>query len=159
MKFINTKLNLKIDIDDGLIYRLIQFGKKHYPKEYGGILVGRYVDSDSMVLIEETVLPKKYKSSQYVFERGAEGLRKSLTKLFRNEPSLIYVGEWHTHPDGQPIPSSTDLEAMKEIVNHAEVFIKNPLLLIIVITNKKFDFKFHVFHNNNIYGYQKEGGS
>lgn len=118
--------------------------------------MGRYVNDNKEVLIEETVLPKKFRSSAFSFERGVEGLRKLLRDFFEQSPSLIYVGEWHTHPDGMPIPSSTDSSALRTIAAHEEVSIENPILLIIGVRSDAYEIGFHVLHKNNIYGYEKE---
>lgn len=136
--------------------KLCRLGSEHYPKEYGGLFVGRYVNDNKEVLIEETVLPKKFRSSAFSFERGVEGLRKLLRDFFEQSPSLIYVGEWHTHPDGMPIPSSTDSSALRTIAAHEEVSIENPILLIIGVRSDAYEIGFHVLHQNNIYGYEKE---
>jgi integrative and conjugative element protein (TIGR02256 family) len=137
--------------------KLFRLGSKYYPKEYGGLFVGRYVNDYTEVIIEDTVLPKKFKSSAISFERGVQGLRTILQKFFNRAPSLIYVGEWHTHPDGKPIPSSTDSTALRTIAVHDEVFIENPILLIIGVSNDDYEIGFHVLYKNNIYGYEKEG--
>jgi integrative and conjugative element protein (TIGR02256 family) len=125
--------------------------------EFGGLLIGRYVDNKKMVIIEDTVLPKKYKSSKYSFERGVTGLRKVLKIFFTKSPSLIYVGEWHTHPDNPAIPSVTDINALKQIANHNEVFIDNPILLIIRIGKKDYELGFYVLYENKICNYKQEG--
>jgi len=157
LKFVCQHIGLSIVIDDKLVNQLCRLGSDHYPKEYGGLLVGRYVNDSKELIIEETVLPKKFKSSVVSFERGVEGLRKTLKSFFDRSPSLIYVGEWHTHPDGMPIPSPTDSSALRTIVAHHEVSIENPVLLIIVVSSKNYEVGFHVLYKNNIYGYEKEG--
>lgn len=156
MKFICQHIGLSIVIDDKLVDQLCRLGSDHYPKEYGGLLVGRYVNDNKEVLIEQTVLPKKFKSSAFSFERGVEGLRNILAGLFRKNPSLIYVGEWHTHPDGRPVPSSTDSSALRTIAEHKDVFIKNPLLLIIGVSSTGYELGFYVLHKNEVHSYELE---
>ena len=156
MNFTSRDIGLKIEMSDTLIDQLLKLGRKHYPMEFGGLLIGRYVDTNKMVIIEDTVLPKKYKSSKYSFERGVAGLRKVLKVFFTKSPSLIYVGEWHTHPDNPAIPSITDINALKQIANHNEVFIDNPILLIIRIGKKDYELGFYVLYENKIYKYKQE---
>jgi len=156
LKFICTDIGLSIEVKKSLIDQLHQLGLKYYPKEYGGLLIGRYVDNNKTVLIEETVLPKQFKSSSFSFERNLNGLKRTLTSFFKKSPSLIYVGEWHTHPNGTPYPSMTDSSALRTIVEHDEVFITNPVLLIIGINPTHYELGFHVLYDNKIYQYEKE---
>lgn len=113
---------------------------RHYPKEFGGILIGHYSEDMKICYVVDTIIPKKYKSAKYSFERGKEGLEKELKTFYEGKPRLIYVGEWHTHPDMMPEPSETDKQALKEISNHNEVNIANPLLLILSNTKTGFTY-------------------
>ncbi len=156
MKFTNDDIELSIEVDAKLMTKLANTAKKKLPNEYGGILIGKYSSDQKTVLIEDTILPKKYTSSAVSFNRGIEGLKDQLTKHFTSEANLIYVGEWHTHPNGRPIPSGTDRIAMAEIARHDQVFIKNPILLIIGLTKTKADFKFYVFYKQTLYDYKEK---
>lgn len=156
MKLLNKELELYAYIEDDLVDRLCQYGIDHYPAEYGGLLMGYYSGDCKEVYVKETVLPKKYTSSKYFFERGIMGLKDALMRLFKQQPSLIYIGEWHTHPDNPPIPSITDLLAMKQIIAHEKVNISNPILLIVGISNNKFELGFYVQFKNKIFKFEKE---
>lgn len=156
MRYKCKDIGLSIVIDDKLMAKLFRLGSKYYPKEYGGLFVGRYVNDNTEVIIEDTVLPKKFKSSAISFERGVQGLRAILQRFFNKAPSLIYVGEWHTHPNGQPIPSATDSSALRAIAAHYEVAITNPILLIIGIRNGHHELAFYVLYQNKIHRYEME---
>lgn len=150
----NNKIGLGIEIRDELIEEIHHAGIKYYPNEFGGLLIGYYSEDKKTVVIEETILPKKYKSSRYNFERGSDGLKKKLEEFYSKDPSLIYVGEWHTHPDSLPIPSSTDLIAILGIINCETVLIKNPVLLIMGIDKEKYDLGFYVYFENKMCKYE-----
>lgn len=149
------RIGLTIEISDSLISYIYETGKDHYPNEFGGLLVGQYSEGQQLCIISETILPLEYKSSKYSFERGRVGLMERLKKFYDASPSLIYVGEWHTHPDNPAVPSSTDLAALDEIVRHHEVYITNPILLIISITRSDCKPVFYVPHRNKIYSYKE----
>ena len=153
MKLTNTDIGLSIDIGDKLINELIETGRQHYPNEFVGLLIGYYSNDIKTVHIQKTLLPKKYKSSKYSFERGSKGLRTKLEKLYRKTPSLVYVGEWHTHPDNPAVPSGVDASALREIVDNENVAIANPILLIISICKKFEQLCFYVYFKNKIYKY------
>ncbi len=156
MKLKNSEIGLAINIADELIKQLYHFGSLHYPKEFGGLLMGYYSQDFKTVLITDTVLPKRYASSKYFFERGINGLKKTLKLLFKKDPSIIYVGEWHTHPDNPPIPSLTDRIAMNEIVQHEKVAINSPILLIMSIREGMYELVFYVYFKNKFYKYEEE---
>ncbi|MBL7933132.1 MAG: Mov34/MPN/PAD-1 family protein [Bacteroidia bacterium] len=127
---------------------------RHYPKEFGGLLIGRYSHDKKTCYVTDTILPKKYSSSRSTFERGKEGLKKKLVEFYNNDPPLIYIGEWHTHPDSKPEPSETDKQAMQEISEHENVTIQNPILLIIGVNKQRYEPKFYLSLNNKLYEYE-----
>lgn len=147
-------MGLDIEVNQVLLDELYRAGMKHYPKEFGGLLVGYYSDDFKTCFVETTILPKKYKSSRYFFERGKERLKSNLTKYFNSVPRLIYVGEWHTHPDGVPSPSGTDMKAMIEIGESPSVNILNPLLFILGINPSKINLGAYVYSKNNLLKYE-----
>lgn len=156
MKLRSKEKGLVINIEDSLVEKLFRYGISHYPKEFGGLLMGHYIDENKAVVISETVLPSEYKSSKFSFERGSKGLKKILEKLYKQTPPVIYVGEWHTHPDNPAIPSGTDIKALEEIVRNDGVFINNPILLIISICKEKCEPMFYVYVKNKVYRYEEE---
>lgn len=131
MNFFCSAIGLTLSIDDILVSKLILEGRKHYPKEYGGIIVGRYSDDLKTCIVEGTILPQNYRSSRYSFERGKKGLVEKLSELYEQTPRLIYIGEWHTHPNSTPVPSITDKQAMLQIAGDDGVTITTPVLLIL----------------------------
>lgn len=153
MIFINKETELELIIDSQLIQRMANYGRKKYPNEFGGLLLGRYVNNNKTVLIENTLLPKRYKSSQYFFERGSEGLKTSLELHYNSRPSLLYIGEWHTHPDNPAQPSPTDLKAMKELADDKNVLITNPVLMIFEIQKRTYSMELYFLYKNKLLRY------
>ncbi len=149
------KIGLSLEIEDKLLNDLFEEGKQHYPNEFGGFLIGYYSSDHKHLRITDSILPVKYKSSQYNFERSTEGIEEQLRKLYDEAPSQFYVGEWHTHPNNSAIPSSTDISAIYTIVNMPNSCIKNPVLLIIGYNKTQVDFGFYVFFNKKLYRYEK----
>lgn len=135
---------------------MISYGREKYPNEFGGLLLGRYSHSNRRVEIKDFILCKSYKSSRYFFERGIEGLKEQLLKHYNSIPSLIYVGEWHTHPDNPPIPSQTDLSAMRMLVANKNVLITNPVLIIFGISSRLASLKIYLFYDNNLIEYEEK---
>jgi integrative and conjugative element protein (TIGR02256 family) len=155
LKFINSLLGLTITIDDELVKLLQECASDYYPNEFGGLLIGEYSEDKKNAFITRTILPKKFKSSRHKFERETEDLKEELIDYFHLTPSLTYVGEWYSHPDGPSVPSETDLKALENIVRYEEVFIDNPILLIISISKQSFVLGFYVYVNGKIYKYEQ----
>lgn len=154
MKFSNHDINLHLEIREALLDELYVQGLSHYPKEYGGLLIGRYTADHSTAVIEKTILPKRYKASRYYFERGSEGLKEELEALYQQEPKLFYVGEWHTHPDGPVDPSGRDKATMAQLVKEENVFIYNPILLILALKKTGYKVGAYVQHNDRLHEYE-----
>ncbi|GAA4456479.1 Mov34/MPN/PAD-1 family protein [Rurimicrobium arvi] len=153
MTWTNINIGLKIEIQDKLLDSLIAIGKCHYPNEFGGFLIGFYSEDYRQLNITDHILPDKYKGTRYLFERDATGIDDKLKEFYNQNPQKYYVGEWHTHPDNLPIPSSTDIDAMKSIAAHGDVAIKNPALLIIGYNHSKVEIGFYALLNHKLYKY------
>ncbi|MFT4152337.1 Mov34/MPN/PAD-1 family protein [Parafilimonas sp.] len=152
MKFVNRDTRLELLINCELINRLEVYGKEKYPNEFGGLLLGKYINSNKTVVIKDTLLPKKYKSSRYYFERGSNGLKELLEQYYANE-GLVYVGEWHTHPDNAAVPSQTDIRAMKELAEDKNVLINNPVLMILEIQKTDYNIGIYFLFNGKLLQY------
>lgn len=156
MKYYCRDIELEIVISEELTIRLYELGLKYHPAEYGGILVGKYSDDLKTCFIEETIVPTKHKSSRYSFERGKEGLFQKLTEYYHQNPQLIYVGEWHTHPDSTPVPSITDKKAMIKIAADEDVKISSPVLIILGVTKTIYSVGIYIQFNNRLYKYEQQ---
>lgn len=154
MKLTCTHKGLNVEVEQELLDKLYHEGMKHYPKEFGGLLVGCYSDDFKTCLIKTSIMPTKYKTSRYFFERGKEGLKQKLSEFYNATPRLIYVGEWHTHPDGVPSPSSTDLNAMIEIAESPDVSIENPILMILGVSKTEMKLGTFVYSKNKLLKYE-----
>ena len=151
---INKEIKLSISIDETLLNNLTEIGKKHYPNEFGGFLIGYYSDDLKRLNITDTILPTQYKASKYLFERNTTGIKDILENHYEKIPKKYYVGEWHTHPDNLPVPSSTDIKAINEILKHKDTSIQNPILLIIGYNNHSVEYGFYVPLKNKLYKYE-----
>lgn len=78
-----------------------------------------------------------------------------MRNYYSENPQKYYVGEWHTHPDNLPIPSSTDINAINSIANHKDVSITNPVMLIIGYNATKIELGFYVQFKNKLYRYEQ----
>lgn len=156
MKLVNKETGLRISIEQSLIDTLVLYGRDQYPEEFGGILVGYYSDDKRTVNIIDSILPIDFKSTKTTFERGVEGLKEALEEYYKQNPSLVYIGEWHTHPNAAPVPSCTDVAAMDTIANDEDVAITNPILLIITVRADFFKLGLYFYNKGKLMQYVED---
>lgn len=101
--------------------------------ETGGLLFGQRDDAAGIVWITEVIGPppdSEHSSEEFVC--GVEGVdRYRDEKRERGAGSLNFVGTWHTHPAGTPMPSVKDIAGMSGIVLESKPLIPRALLLIV----------------------------
>lgn len=121
----------KILISDSVInvlssYRLEQ--KDNY--EVGGILLGQVKGNEIYVLRLST--PNKFdNASKYGFVREKNLAQIIIDYEFINsDKKTIYLGEWHTHPEDCPHPSTIDKKMIKE--QFQKNTINEPFLLLVI---------------------------
>lgn len=95
-----------------ILERFTQHNRK--APESGGVLIGKLINSQVNItkLSVPTILDQ---ASRTNFERSKKGAQIILDYEFYNSNGqLTYLGEWHTHPEPFPTPSSTDLTMLKD---------------------------------------------
>ena len=80
--------------------------------ESGGLLLGcEYVDG-SLDIDDATMPYQSDLKSKFTFvRRDLEHIRYANRRWRNSQGSCAHMGEWHTHPQAHPKPSSTDLES------------------------------------------------
>ncbi|WP_311069075.1 Mov34/MPN/PAD-1 family protein [Aeromonas hydrophila] len=98
--------------------------------EAGGILLGSV--HGSHLLIEQATVPTTLdKRFRYQFERmptGHEAIAQS--RWMASQGTVRYLGEWHTHPEDHPHPSSLDISEWSQLA--AQRRDNRPILAVIV---------------------------
>lgn len=103
-------------------------------KEAGGILLG-HVRGEHLEIIEATEPSFWDRRFRFLFERMPYFHHKLAMKRWKESSGLVrYVGEWHTHPQNYPIPSSIDLREWQILA--ADRRDGRPLLALIVGCNE-----------------------
>lgn len=99
--------------------------------EVGGILVGSYtVKHDCAVTSGISGAPSDSRSGPTWFHRGVRGLQEWLDRCW-HVLRHYYLGEWHYHPHGSPLPSQSDVFQLERIADSAVYRCPEPLLLIV----------------------------
>lgn len=146
-KFENIEYDCSVLISDDCIKSMVFELNQHYPKEFGGILVG--IKGQKQCIIVDVQTPKLFDSSKNTFLRKNDGLNEYLSDLYnKSEGVLEYLGEWHSHPNGTTNYSVDDEKSMIRIANDRNVNFSEPLLLIFSLKRDKFNMAtYKVFQN------------
>jgi len=99
--------------------------------ETGGILVGYYTHAHDCAIVTELSGPPEDSVRKHgLLIRGTRGLQSWIIRLW-NEKKHYYLGEWHFHPGGVPVPSQDDIEQMRKLSMDKKLKCPEPILLII----------------------------
>ena len=112
------------------LYKYKQVNKSD--NEAGGILLGRIkYDYSKYELIDISEPCNRDKRSRFSFIRNKNKAQKIINKAFKDSDGVVqYMGEWHTHPEVHPTPSSVDIKLITDCT--VQENIPNIIFLIIV---------------------------
>lgn len=157
IKFYQSELNLTLTIESSVLESIEQYSRAHYPNEFGGILMGSYLNSYIDLVISDIIVSDKYKSSPTKFEPDHDDLNRKTKEYFEYfDNKVIYVGDWHSHPNGSNLYSQQDLNAIADVAISKKVNIKNPILLIAAYTDDYFNPGFYVYKNKKLFKFEKQ---
>ncbi len=90
--------------------------------ESGGILLGRYIKGSSDVVVDHVTTPMKNDSSSEVFFFKNKDEHQAVIdeKWEESKGTCNYLGEWHTHPQDHPTPSSTDIQTWLRLIKETQ---------------------------------------
>ncbi len=128
--------NLNISISENALEML----KSQLPRngsiiENGGILLGKVFGS--YIHVTDISTPGRGdKRKPFGFIRSIKNANKRIRKEFKkSKGKIIYLGEWHCHPEDNPKPSSQDIEMIREQFFKNELNEQFVLLFIIGWSN------------------------
>jgi len=101
--------------------------------ESGGILLGKiYKD---LIVVDTISEPSKVdKSGRYYFERNVCEAQKIIKSAWsQSQGERVYLGEWHTHPENTPTPSSDDKKLIRNMLKESVMEIDFLIMVIIGI--------------------------
>lgn len=99
-------------------------------KESGGILLGYH--REGSIFISRVTVPTSFdRATRTSFIRDSRIAQIFVEYEFANSGGKItYVGEWHTHPEPHPLPSSRDLRMIEEQFAENDLQVDHLVLLI-----------------------------
>lgn len=126
--------------------KILVISKQFLPNEIGSSIIGHYSYYGFEAYIEDlSPLSIDSISNRFLFLRGVKGLKEFYEELNKKHlQKKYYIGEWHSHPDGAPTPSSTDDINQLAISNDRKTKCPESILVIIGDNIKK-DPSYNIF--------------
>ncbi|ABS61940.1 hypothetical protein Plav_0317 [Parvibaculum lavamentivorans DS-1] len=108
-------------------------------REAGGQLFAA-IDADAVCIVEATGPRPTDKRGRYHYHPDRTAEKREIED--RYAAGLHFVGDWHTHPQGMPSPSDTDLSNFQDMVTRSEHSL--PGFILIVVGKQRFPSGLHV---------------
>lgn len=146
-RYIIPDSNQILELSPSVLHRFKTYRQNIRRFEAGGLLFAEFC-LPTITIKEATRPHRKDKRSRYGFIPCRNIQRKLISQRF--DLGFHFIGEWHTHPEDDPSPSSLDLNSMHDS------FIKskhelNFFVMIIAGSNKPGLCLWIGLHNNNGY--------
>lgn len=110
----------------------LQAARQHHASdlEAGGQLFGKIHENEVVVEFATGVRSRDHRSrTSFIPSRTAE--RKEIAEQHRR--GRVYLGDWHTHPEPSPTPSSRDVASVSETAEQSR-HLAGPVVLVVVGT-------------------------
>lgn len=147
--------NLSLEIDNKIVQEIRKQAFEAFPNETGGFLVGKYSTDNNTAIVSLALTPVKITSGPTCFLRETDGMESVWDELYKK--GLVYLGEWHSHPNGSSMYSATDKKALTNIAGSETVVINNPIMLIVSLSKKKINrINAYYYNNGKIIEYERE---
>jgi integrative and conjugative element protein (TIGR02256 family) len=113
----------RIKFSSEVISKLTEYLQNDLGKpESGGILIGYSLETGDHSITDITVPGKGDRQSRYSFVRSVKRAQNILDMHFKkSKGKKIYLGEWHTHPEDNPHPSSIDKNSILERIRKDKI--------------------------------------
>lgn len=104
------------------------------PNETGGILMGRAEQPDRVEVRATVGAGPDAIHERTTFEPDQRWQEGEVERLWRLDPTLEYLGDWHSHPGGRASPSQRDRAVLHLIASSPAARCPTPVMLIIAVT-------------------------
>ena len=123
--------SVQLDIASDIVAEFSEIQRKSdFQKETGGILIGYYRSLCNSLLITD-MTQRKDLMERFRFIRRSTGHQEIMDELWESSGyRKSYLGEWHTHNEKVPKPSTVDISNWKKISQRIHNF--DELFFIIV---------------------------
>ena len=113
--------------------------KRAGAQEIGGLLMGEHVQDEVFRIADVSI--QRSGGTNVCFIRHPEKHRHDLDAFFarteKDYERFNYLGEWHSHPSFEPLPSNTDIATMQSISEDPTVGAHFVVLMIVRLSDEQ----------------------
>ncbi|AOO82278.1 Mov34/MPN/PAD-1 family protein [Bosea vaviloviae] len=121
--------NLAVSLSQSAIQTFHAHRQMHFwHREAGGQLFG-ISKPGHWVILDATGPRTEDRRSRFAFWPSRAAEQREIEAY--HERGLEYLGDWHTHPENEPTPSSKDIDTIRDIVRESQHHLPGFLLCII----------------------------
>ena len=104
--------------------------------EAGGVLLGRHLLGCDDIIVDRITLPLPGdRQSRHRCFRARKQHQETIDRAWReSDGTCTYLGEWHTHPEGDPVPSQRDWRDWQRKLRVDRY--SEPIFFVIVVTTE-----------------------
>ena len=123
----------QIRLKNGIKEQLHDEFRRAMPNETGGLLIGRINQKAKIIYVTSFLkAPQDSTSSPCAFKMGIDDIPEEINRINELTGGMLgYVGEWHTHPNGEPELSFVDENTKRLIKKYLDI-IHIPTHIMIV---------------------------
>ena len=104
---------------------------QHEGNELCGVLTGSLIDERTF-RVSKVSPPCVARNSRCGCERDAVKANTFIEKDYEaSDHTRVYIGEWHTHPEGHPTPSGTDYNSIINNYTTADLAVSFIVMIIV----------------------------
>lgn len=128
----------KVWIADAAIRTILAEATDRAPLETGGMLVGyRGHDRPELVVTAATGPGPRARHRRYTFAPDGHWQQRLLAAIYEQSGRVTsYLGDWHSHPDGRPLPSTRDLKTARKVSRRSSARAPHPITLILDVDDE-----------------------
>lgn len=129
---------MKVILPHTLVKTLATELKRAGVREIGGVLVGEHIGNETFRIADLSVQRSGGSATHFVrdLDHNSAFLKEFFARTGHDYQRFNYLGEWHSHPSFEPLPSAQDLKAMRDIVEDPKVGANFAVLLIVTLARR-----------------------
>ena len=123
---------MKIELTREVRSRMLTGLKKAKRREVGGILMAEQVKPGEFRVVDFSLDDSNGSSDHFVRspEHHCIALNDFFSRTGNDYTRYNYLGEWHSHPNHRHLPSATDIQSMKDLLDEEESISFAVLLIV-----------------------------
>lgn len=121
----------RVWLPERLFVEMKKEGARMHPKETGGVLMGYQQEGD--VVVTAVIGPGPNATHcRFSFIPDYNFQEEEIARAYKESGRVcVYLGDWHTHPDGSDRLSHADRKTLKAISNFQAARMNKPLMVIL----------------------------